>query len=394
MASSVPLQKPSNQSRPRLVRLVLRDGDVMQGGVYLNEGQALAPYLGSRKGGWVNIINAQWLRAAETHTHAVLQTDHILIAMSVDGDIPVFGSTASPTMRDVDIALDDASHIRGTLLLSQRQRLSDYLHSCGKFLPVVNATRLTANGNLGDCALNCMAIRVIRDAAIVDLESPELAPDVAFETRPTGQIPVVPAPVNNEVIAREGGLIQVVTEGRVPDRRSGLPYTTPLDLEPLIESEPSPPELTDAQRALADELVRHWLVQLAKDAELAPPDPRGLSAYPSLDEIWAGLSRANDIAEGELAAHVATAFKVEVADLDDVTAAALASVPERVARKLGVIPLTGDARTLIVAISDPTSMEIEQQLGFVTRKRLEFKVAPPSDIRGALDWHYGTSAPG
>lgn len=391
MASSGPPQKSAIQSRPRLVRLVLRDGDVIEGGIYLNEGQALAPYLGSRKGGWVNIINARWLRAAETHMHAVMQTDHILIAMSVDGDIPVYGMTAAPAMRDVDIALDDASHVRGTLLLSQRQRLSDYLHSCGKFLPVVNATRLTANGALGDCALNCLAIRVIRDSAIVDLGSPELAPDVAFETRPTGQIPAVPPPVNTEVVAREGASINLITEGRVPDRRNGRPYLAPAQVEP--EPEPPPPDLTSEQIALADTLARHWLVRIAVAARLSAPDPRALSAAPSLEEIWSGLSRENDIAEGELAVHVATAFKVAVADLNEVTAAALASVPERVARKLGVLPLTGDARTLVIAISDPNSMEIEQQLGFVTRKHLSYRIAAPSEIRGALDWHYGMSSP-
>lgn len=292
MASSGPPQKASIQSRPRLVRLVLRDGDVIEGGIYLNEGQALAPYLGSRKGGWVNIINARWLRAAETHTHAVMQTDHILIAMSVDGDIPVYGLTAAPAMRDVDIALDDASHIRGTLLLSQRQRLSDYLHACGKFLPVISATRLTANGTLGDCALNCLAIRVIRDSAIVALGSPELAPDVAFETRPTGQIPVVTAPVNQEVVAREGGAIQVITEGRIPDRRSGRPYISPGAEAALADEEAPLPELTDAERTLAETLALHWLVRLAADVQLSPPDPRALPASPTLEEVWG--SRAGE----------------------------------------------------------------------------------------------------
>src|ERR1039457_6609441 len=98
-------QKSNIQSRPRRARIVLRDGEIVDGGIFLNEGQALAPYLGSRKGGWVNIINAKWEAEDETHSHAVLQADHILMATSIDGDIPVYGSTAGAAMRDVDMTL-------------------------------------------------------------------------------------------------------------------------------------------------------------------------------------------------------------------------------------------------------------------------------------------------
>jgi hypothetical protein len=392
MASPGPPQKATIQSRPRRTRIVLRDGEVVEGGIYLNEGQALAPYLGTRKGGWVNIIKATWLAENETHNHAVMQADHILIAISMDGDIPVYGSTAGAAIRDVDIALEDASHVRGTLHLADKQRLSDYLHSCGKFLPVLNATRQPSNEAVGDCAVNCMAIRVIRDAKVFEAGSMELAPDNAIEARGSVQMPAIT--VNTEVVKRDTGSIQVVTEGRSPDRRAGRVYTSPTGSPALAVKEPASTELTAAQRALADSLARHWLVQLATGAQLSPPDPRELPVSPSLEDIWAGLSRRNDMAEGELAVHVASAFKLPVANLDEATAEALASVPERVARKLGVLPIGGDAKNLVIALSDPSSMEIEQQLGFVTRKRLLFQVAPPSEIRGALDWHYQGSANG
>lgn len=397
MSSPGPPQKATVQSRPRRARIVLRGGEVVEGEIYLNEGQALSPYLGTRKGGWLNIVKATWVAENETHSHAVLQADHILLALSLDGDIPMHGSTAGAATRDVDIELEDASHVLGTLHLLDKQRLSDYLHSCGKFLPMLNATRTPSNEHVGDCAVNCMAIRVIRDAQVFEPGTMELAPDAAAEARMSVQmaaIPDGPAPVNQEVVRHDSGSIQVITEGRVPDRRAGRSYTSPTGSQPLAVTEPAAMELTGAQRELADTLARHWLVQLATGAQLSPPDPRALTASPSLEEIWAGLARRNDMAEAELAVHVAAAFKLPVANLDEVSADALASIPERVARKLGVIPLSGDAKNLVIAISDPSSMEIEQQLGFVTRKRLQFQIAPPSDIRGALDWHYKGSAPG
>lgn len=398
MASSVPPQKPTVTSRPRRARIVLRDGEVVEGGIFLNEGQALAPYLGTRKGGWVNIIKATWLAENETHNHAVLQADHILIALSIEGDIPVHGSTAGAATREVDIALEDASHLRGTLHLLDKQRLSDYLHSCGKFLPVMNAVRSPSDESVGDCAVNCMAIRVIRDAKVFEPGSMEVAPEAAIEARGSVAMSAIedsPPPTittNKEVVRRESGSIQVITEGRSPDRRAGRSYTSPTGSQPLAVKEPASTELSAAQREIAGVLARHWLVQLMTGAQLSPPDPRELTASPSLEEIWAGLARRNDMAEGEIAVHVAAAFKLPVANLDETSAEALASIPERVARKLGVIPVGGDAKNLVIALSDPSSMEIEQQLGFVTRKHLQFQVAPPSEIRGALDWHYKGSA--
>lgn len=401
MASSVPPQKTTVTSRPRRARIVLRDGEVVEGGIFLNEGQALAPYLGTRKGGWVNIIKATWLAENETHNHAVLQADHILLALSVDGDVPVYGSTAGAATRDVDIALEDSSHVRGTLHLLDKQRLSDYLHSCGKFLPVLNAVRSPSDESVGDCAVNCMAIRVIRDAKVFEPGTMEIAAESSVEARGSvamsaiddRQPPSAPAiTVNKEVVRRDSGSIQVITEGRSPDRRAGRSYTSPTGSQPLAVKEPASMELTGAQREIAELLARHWLVQLMTGAQLSPPDPRELTASPSLEEIWAGLARRNDMAEAELAVHVAAAFKLPVANLEEISPEALASVPERVARKLGVIPVGGDAKNLVIALSDPSSLEIEQQLGFVTRQRLQFEVAPPSDIRGALDRHYKGSA--
>ncbi len=389
MTSPVAPQKATVQSRPRRVRVVLRDGEIVEGGIFMNEGQALGPYLGTRKGGWVNIIKATWLAENETHNHAVLQADHILLASSVDGDIPVFGATSTAAIREVDIALENGAHVRGTLHLADKQRLSDYLHSCGKFLPVINATREPSDDVTGDVAVNCLSIRVIRDANVFDPGSMEVAEEAAaVESRPSVHMQAIVHPVNREVVRRDTGSIEVVTEGRSPDRRLGRIYTSPGGSQPLAVKDPDVLELTDAQREAAIKLARHWLVQLATGAQLSPPDPRELPAEATLEDIWAGLSRRNDMAEGELAIHVATAFKLPVANLEQVSPDALASIPERVARKLNVLPLSGDAKNLVVAISDPSSMEIEQQLGFVTKKRLQFQIAPPSEIRGALDWNY------
>lgn len=342
------------QSRARQVHLVLRDGGVVEGGIFLNEGQALAPYLGSRKGGWVNIVNALWLSEGETSNHAVLQADHILMASSPDNDVPVYGTTAQSTMREVEIAIEDGTRVRGVLNLAEKQRLSDYLHACGKFVPVLASRRMPAGTDLGDIALNCLAVRVIRDAE-------RFAP----------------------------GTMDLTADAQ-PDGPSSATAPVPAGTPALVMRDPADRNLTEEQQRLATWLSRHWLVQLGAGAQLAPPDPRTLPAHPSLEDVWHGLAARNDMADGEIAVQVAAAFKLPLANLDWVTADALAVIPEKIARKVFALPLRVEGKDLVLAVSDPSSMEIEQQIGFITRMRLRFEVAPPADIRGALDWHYGT----
>ncbi|HVT38285.1 MAG TPA: hypothetical protein VHE78_04550 [Gemmatimonadaceae bacterium] len=375
-------------SRARRAKLILRDGIVVEGGFFLNEGQALAPYLASRKGGWVNIVDAKWAPERETHNHAVLQVDQILIALSSDGEIPVHWPTAGASPRHVDIGLDDGTRVRGSLHLGERQRLSDYLFSCGKFLPVLGARRMPSGEQLGDIALNALNVKVVRGAR---LNAPDgtlagqVAPLDPGGPRPTGAFQAI----NDDMVPRDSGVIEVITEGRTPDRRKRR--FTPQRPAPVRVPEDRPANLNTNQAALAKRLSKHWLVRLGTQAQLLPPDPRELTDDLSLEHVWHALARRNDMADAELAVHVAWVFMLPVASLEDVESSALQIVPEKVARKLGVLPLRIEGKFLDLAVSDPTSMEIEQQLGFVSKLALRLSIATPTDIRGALDWHYGPS---
>ena len=179
MASTRKSQKLTS-AKPRRVKLILRDGVVVEGGFFLNEGQPLAPYLASRKGGWVNMVGAKWAGEGETHHHAVLQVDYILIARSTDDAIPVFLPTRG-AQRTVDIGLDDGSRLGGALHLGALQRLSDYLFACGKFLPVLGAQLQPGGEPLGDIALNALCVKVVRVAP----NAPHAALDPGGP-RPTG----------------------------------------------------------------------------------------------------------------------------------------------------------------------------------------------------------------
>ncbi|HVT38208.1 MAG TPA: hypothetical protein VHE78_04150 [Gemmatimonadaceae bacterium] len=153
----------------------------------MTEGQALAPYLASRKGGWLNIVGAKWAGEEEIHKHAVIQVDQILAASSTDDAIPV-RRPAPGAPRAVDIYLDDGTRMVGTLHLGGLQRLSDYLSVCGRFLPVLGCERLPGGEKLGDIALNALCVKSIRGA-------PSNPPHAALDPggpRPTGSFQQLP----------------------------------------------------------------------------------------------------------------------------------------------------------------------------------------------------------
>ena len=361
---TTPAASRTSQTKPRRLHIMLRDGGVLDGGVYLTEGHALAPYLSSRKGGWMNIVNAVWLSEGQTHNHAVVQCDDILFASSPGRDVHVSLSVSGGAARDVDISLEDGTRVRGQLQLAARQRMSDYLSACGKFVPVLNATHLPSGVKLGDIALSAECVKAVRDARAFDASAPTPA----------------------QAKAEWGGLRRASstdsdgTAAEIVEGASAKPF----------EDEPNESSYTPEEKARAERLARHWLVQLAVQAKLLPPDPRPLGDRPSLEEVWGAITERNDIAGPELATLVAVKFKLDLANLDEVSPEAMKIVPEKMARKLAILPVKTDGRTLLIAVSDPGSVEIENQLRFVTRQALKFAVAPPEDIRGGLDWYYGT----
>lgn len=271
------------------MRFVLRDGDVLDGSVYLTEGHALSPYLSSRKGGWMNVVSAEWRSEGIPHNHVVVQSDDILFAASRDPDVGMAVGAAQAT-REVDILLEDGSRLQGRLQLAARQRLSDYLASCGHFIPLMGAVHLPLGTAYGDVALNAEAVKAVRDAVANHLDA---------------------------------------------------------------------------------------------------PDPRMVSDRPSLGDVWRAICNTNNVEAVELATMVATANKMKLADLDAVGPEALAAVPARIARRLGFLPVAMDKSSLTIALSDPASIEIDQQLRFVTRLALKFEIASPEEIEGALSWYYG-----
>ena len=340
------------QSRPRRAHFVLVDGAEIEGGLYLNDGQALAPYLGSRKGGWVNVVGAKRANEDAPLGHTVLQANQILMAWSPGAEIAMAGPIAGSAPREVEIEIADGTRFHGVLHLGERQRMSDFLFTCGAFVPVLEATRTKSGEKIGDFALNGSVVRLVQD---VKAFAPSiLAPAAAERGTPPGGTITAPRPT----IRTPGG-------GQTP-----VGGTSTVRRQPRLSG--------------------HWLVQLATRSSLAKPDAQTVAGDLSVQSVWRALAERNDMADGELAAHVASAFHLPLANLDSASSEALAIVPEVVARGLGVLPLRVENKQLVLAVSDPSENEIVRQIGALTRLRLDYEIATPRDISGAIAWFYST----
>ena len=431
------------QSKPRRVRLVLRDGAEVEGGIFLNDGQALAPYLGTRKGGWVNLVSATWLSPVEeTVNHAVLQADHVLFAYGPDGDIPVHGVAGSIAVRSIEVTLSDGRKLAGQLAIADRQRLSDFLHTVGKFIPIVGARNVETGVTFGDVALNHAAVRVLRDTnpagratQSLDMRTLDLTPPIGSDVvggartpatsgtpvkggpavtpsigvprqpqpvRPSTATPVDAQPVRSVPMSVPGGAYTLELPGPKVERRSGghmaIRPSVVIRLDDVMnevtESEavdvPSP--YSPAVTAIAERAGRHWLSLVAERFGLAAADPRRLSESITTTELWDAIARANELTVDELAVHVGATFRLPIARLDAIALDAVRELPEDIARLHGVIPLRTDEKHLVVACSDPMNLAAEEALRQATRKQVVLEVAPPLAILGATDWWYSRLA--
>ncbi len=344
------------QSRPRRAHFLLLDGAEIEGGLYLNDGQALAPYLGSRKGGWVNVVGAKRVKDDAPLGHTVLQANQILMAWSPGAEIAMAGPIAGSTPREVEIEIADGTRFHGVLHLGERQRMSDFLFTCGAFVPVLEATKTKSGEVIGDLALNGLVVRLVQDVKPFAANPAAAAAVEARGTPPAGNI----------------------TAPRPTVRTPGAPQT-PIGGTSTVRRQPR--------------LSGHWLVQLATRSSLSKPDAQTVHGDLSVQSVWRALAETNDMADGELAAHVASAFHLPVANLDSASPEALGIVPERVARALGVLPLRVENKQLVLAVSDPSENEIVRQIGGLTRLRLDYEIATPRDIEGAIAWFYSTAGP-
>jgi type II secretory ATPase GspE/PulE/Tfp pilus assembly ATPase PilB-like protein/8-oxo-dGTP pyrophosphatase MutT (NUDIX family) len=111
----------------------------------------------------------------------------------------------------------------------------------------------------------------------------------------------------------------------------------------------------------------------------------------SAASVWDTVIEQRLLSEKELVAQTAQYFHLPVADMRRVSAQALELVPERWARQFGVMPLTIENDSLIVATSNPCDVDCERALAFAAGRSIRFVMASPDAIAARIDAAYGNA---
>ncbi len=146
-----------------------------------------------------------------------------------------------------------------------------------------------------------------------------------------------------------------------------------------------------------------YVVQLIQDRELVAPDIVDIARQ---DVLGQGIRESDSdsailnllVEKGytdwkAISAALAAEFDMETADLSQVrpTDEALKLVGQDAATRYNVLPLQLEGSDLLVVIADPLDMDSMDELSKLVGKTLNFKVAPPEEIREAIVAAYDNS---
>lgn len=159
---------PTSRTRAqenRRLHVVMRDGSLVEGSIFIAEDMSLVNFLGSRKGGWMNMVEARRPKLQEEPGHLIVQTDLVVLVSAPDGNMQVVGQAgAGAGEREVELLLIGGKVVKGVMFLAPKQRMSDYLSHSGKFVGVTSATLGPEGQAIGDVAVNTVAIAMIRES--------------------------------------------------------------------------------------------------------------------------------------------------------------------------------------------------------------------------------------
>lgn len=133
----------------------------------------------------------------------------------------------------------------------------------------------------------------------------------------------------------------------------------------------------------------HWLSAAAARAGIKGAEDLVIDPALSLGDVWEVASRTLSLAQQDLAGALAVGLGLTEADFEHSQPAALAFLPERIARRYHVFPLREDGRYVVIATADPGNIQAEHSIGFATGRRLILELATPSAIDEAILAGYG-----
>jgi len=131
----------------------------------------------------------------------------------------------------------------------------------------------------------------------------------------------------------------------------------------------------------------HWLKDVAAHAGLDLDLPR----RPDIAEIraaWPLVVRACRLPDDKFTQRVAGHFRISVADVGTYDAQAARLLPEAVARRYGILPLSYTESSIVIATSDPANRSAHKEIVAHASRQPIFMMASPAALSQSLERAY------
>jgi type II secretory ATPase GspE/PulE/Tfp pilus assembly ATPase PilB-like protein/CheY-like chemotaxis protein len=135
-------------------------------------------------------------------------------------------------------------------------------------------------------------------------------------------------------------------------------------------------------RQLRDEWLLHTLESLLSKETM------GVLKSAAQESYWESAVRRGFITDDEILTALASRFRMKIANLALATPQAREHVPEALARKYRIVPLTITDSALEIATADPHDLDCERTLAFATGRTVKMSIAAPTKIGERLDELY------
>jgi type II secretory ATPase GspE/PulE/Tfp pilus assembly ATPase PilB-like protein/ActR/RegA family two-component response regulator len=139
---------------------------------------------------------------------------------------------------------------------------------------------------------------------------------------------------------------------------------------------------------MAADTPQHWLVDVARRANLPDANRLDIPATTPIRDAWSAVARFCRVDEADLAPLVATRYRLNLARLESAEPRSLKLVPESVARRFNVLPLRETDRNIYVATSQPLDLDAEQAVAFAAGRTPVFEVTSPAPLIDAIESLY------
>ena len=107
-----------------------------------------------------------------------------------------------------------------------------------------------------------------------------------------------------------------------------------------------------------------------------------------VERLWDEVVKRNLVPDDALVKAVATRFRMKIGDVNSVSQQAKELVPEALARKFRVLPLSISDSVLDIATSDPLDLDCERSLAFALGRTIRMSIAGPKRIMDRIEEVY------